>query len=200
MAKEVFTRTWCDLCLGNEERREAVQTDLVFTIHPLVKPTSLDLCQKHLDHWVTPLVQVLEEHGGPPPQREPSERGAGRPSKGDGPFRCEVCEKVLKSRGSFGSHCRDQHGFGLTEYVERYGEPVQVDPSEYDGPDRSATATEWFMPAEATCTECGKVYSHAKGNKRPLQAVGVHMARKHGITAEMRRQQETEQGQEVLVS
>jgi len=37
---------------------------------------------------------------------------------------------------------------------------------------------------QAVCEVCGKVYSHELGNNRPTQALGVHLARAHGIRSE----------------
>ena len=195
MAKEIQTLVWCDLCLGEEEaREEATHRDLVATLGlgARAKPQSLDLCERHYKQVYEPLLDALGAYGAsvqeaPQPRwAKASEKGAGR----TGPFVCEFpgCDSTPSNVASFGSHVRQQHGITVGEYRETFGAPVKVgeatqarapeaeDPELFDSDDVPAIG-----PNEATCEVCGESWSHAKGNSRPAQARGVHMARVHGI-------------------
>ena len=79
------------------------------------------------------------------------------------------------------SHARQLHGLRADEYRAKYGDPEPVAAA---GPDTLFEDGEGHPPIgspETVCPECGKVYSHALGHNRPAQALGMHLARAHGI-------------------
>jgi len=191
MAKEILTRVWCDLCLGEDDsREEATHRDNAVTLGlgRGARPLSLDLCERHYKELLEPLVEALSGYGAPvgdaPAIRSP--RAKSTPSSQSaapeaGPFRCQFpdCDALLKNAGSFNAHVRQQHGMTRGVYVETYGEP-QVEAEREALPVISNPIGE----DRAVCEVCGKIYSHELGNNRPTQALGVHLARAHGIRSE----------------
>ena len=197
MAKEIVTHSWCDLCLGVDENREpATQLDQVVTLGlgKGAKPLSLDLCERHHKELFEPLLEALSAFGAPVMDPSSASRASGprahaSPASGShrpGPFRCMVpdCASVLANTGSLGSHLRQTHGLTMKDYRKQHGDPVRL---AGEGESESASGEpglfegEQIGAPEASCPYCDKVYSHANGNNRPTQALGLHLARAHGI-------------------
>lgn len=132
MAKEILTRVWCDLCLGeDEEREEATHTNNAVTLGlgGRARPLTLDLCERHLKELLEPLAEALAAYGAPVGDTPLASPRRGSYKRKDGPFRClvEGCDAALLSTiDSFGKHLRKQHGIGVRQYRDRYGEPLPV--------------------------------------------------------------------------
>lgn len=196
MAKEIFTRVWCDLHLNvHDERVEADRSEVIRVDSLGGRPLSLDVCETCHKELIAPLVEALEEYGAPA-DAAADLRPVGSPplkrsSAMDGPFRCEVhgCivprnNGLIATRQSLAAHLRRSHGLTITQYRDAYGEPrpVAVEPGLFTPSVERGPIGE----PEATCPECGKVYSHETGSNRPAQALGVHRAKAHGISGAAR--------------
>lgn len=199
MPKEVVVNQWCDPCYQDGEHTEAEEVTIALGDLARMRPRTVLLCERHRKEHYEPLRELLEAFGSVLPDTPAMPTAAKRP-KGEahlrGPFKCEVegcTARPLISSGSFSSHVRKQHGIsGVKEYRRIYGELKRVgteeeaettpEPDLFEGDDADES-TGPIGGSEAVCEVpgCGKVYSHALGNNRPAQALGVHLARAHGI-------------------
>jgi hypothetical protein len=120
VAREVIVRTWCDVCLDNDQETDA--TELAPLLLPEVggtKPRVVALCEVHLKEVYQPLVDVLRDHGQIVDEEgNPSgPRGKyGKAKPGDpGSWNCpaEGCEHVSPNRAAISSHVRNMHNTTL---------------------------------------------------------------------------------------
>lgn len=182
MAREIITKIWCDPCMEEEKYVEASETPPI-TIGSL-KPRVLALCEVHMKGIFEPLREALQELGQIQPESRADMMRMPGTSPGSGIFPCPVptCTKhtkPYKHEQSLRNHARDIHGSTIIELREKYAD---VTPGLFD--DEPPVPDEVPPPAvlEAPCDQpgCETVYKWPE-NKLPVQALGVHKARKHGI-------------------
>lgn len=197
MPKELVVNAWCDPCYEDGEHEPAEEIVVALGDLARMKPQVALLCERHRKEIYEPLHELMAAFGAVSGADVPRSSARSRPEsrRQTPPVMCGIpgCDAgYLKNMGSFGSHVRQLHGMTVTEYREKYGEPIQV-----GGAGPSSASSDPELPideepgpigdSEATCEECGKVYSHALGNNRPTQALGVHLARVHGIRSPKRK-------------
>lgn len=185
MAREVITKVWCDLCLGEEHHQEADHTTHVALTAPgrVIKPLSLDLCELHHKQLLGPVQDALDEYGAPvdgtPKTRTPNTasllvvgncRVPGCSSNGGRGF---------KSHASFSAHVRQMHGMTIGAYRDQYGQ----EPTNPDAAPGDEETLQFNVGEEFKCPDCDAVYSTALGNNRPAQALGLHRSKRHGYKA-----------------
>jgi len=185
MPKLVIVNSLCDPCYRDGEESAGEEVVVAFGDLARSKPQVMLTCERHRKEFYDPLRELLEAFGASPEGSAPAGGSTkARKDREPGPFKCMVegCTAVpLKNVGSFNAHVRQKHDLTRGAYVEIYGEPQQL------GQQSLPIDTTPIGDSVATCPECEKVYSHELGNNRPLQALGVHLARVHGISAESRK-------------
>lgn len=153
MSKEVTVSTWCDRC-ALDNRREPGETTPPLIIGGRSAPKTLDLCERHRQELVDPLVELLARAGAAVQAKLPGRpsgsvqviepgvkggRGAmlqgGTGNSTPGPFDCKVegCSgrhtfanggRGYPNLGAFKSHLSYAHQLGYPAYVSKYGEAV----------------------------------------------------------------------------
>lgn len=200
MAREIQTFTWCDVCLENEERTDAIEVSVQMDA---LKPRVIAMCEPHRKQFIDPLRDLLIEHGQT--TNSPSSTSASPvPGGGGGQFglfECGMCDKgPYAHKQSLRSHIRATHNMTVTEYraeLARRGveqDHTAVTPSATPEPAEDTETLFYNVdePVEKfTCEVCGKQYPPGQ-YARPAQAIGMHRAKAHGIrgTKHERRQAE----------
>lgn len=194
MAREVKTLIWCDLCLELDAVQAEGEEMPAITVGNK-KPRVLALCKGHQVDFFDKFVEVLESAGITVDQLtnpgRPTRSSAVRPhprtldaSTGKGVM-CPIegCEaKPLKNVSTISSHLRQIHAMSLYEAVGKDGQLFDADGDPVEMPEIRAPRS---TPPEVTRAECDQpgcdtVYEYPKHTK-PVQALGVHMAKTHGI-------------------
>lgn len=186
MAREVVTRTWCDVCLGNDDE-QVPGTPVVLAVDVDGRPPPLrrvDLCDRHRVEVIEPVRGLLDDYGVPLDQ-QPS---IAKQQRGGG-FHCVLpaCTdhdgKGFSSYGSLGSHIRQIHGMTTREYRNAVGDAAAssggMPPPPVGKVDRGTPPNLFNVGEVFTCEVCGKSYSNELGYNRPAQALGLHRAKKH---------------------
>ena len=186
MPKLVIVNSLCDPCYRDGENTEGEEVVIALGDLARSKAQTMLLCERHRKEFYEPLRDLLDEFGAAVEGGPVLSSTKARKDKEAGPFRCladECTAAPLKNVGSFNAHVRQKHGLTRGAYVEIFGEPTPL------GQEALPVDTTPIGDSEARCDVpgCGKVYSHELGNNRPLQALGVHLARVHGISAESRK-------------
>ena len=187
MPKIVITNSLCDPCYRDGEQVEGEEVVIALGDLARFKAQTMLMCERHRKEFYEPLRDLLDEFGASTEGGPVFASTKARKDRVSGPFKCQVdnCGAApLKNVGSFNAHVRQMHGLTRGEYVGLYGEPTAL------GQDALPVDATPIGESEAKCEVpgCGKVYSHELGNNRPLQALGVHLARVHGISAESRKE------------
>lgn len=162
MAKEIVTRVWCDNAANHEEDDQApAQTFTVaFGNH---KPKELDLCDVCSKQIVTPLLEMLEEHGqpvgasipmagkkrGPYKKKQAPEDALFEGAEGQQSMTCPTCQGSYTSRDSLREHMRKRH------HQKIDGSP---------------------MGGDYECPDCDMTFAKPQG-------LGVHRRHMHGYVA-----------------
>lgn len=179
MARQLVTHIWCDVCLHEGEAQVEAEETPPVTIGTL-KPRVLALCEVHRKEFdafkdlVAGLGQIADSAVAQSGQKE-------GPNTGD--FVCPdpECGKGYRYRSSLDSHVERRHGMTLAQLRARLAgdgpEPMLELPED---------APQGEKPPKVTRTECehcepGETVYEWPANKRPTQALGVHLARAHGI-------------------
>lgn len=203
MAREIKQLIWCDLCM----EIDGVQTEAE-EMPPVTignkKPRVLAACKEHQVEFFDKFVEILESAGIFADQLDNPGRATrssvGRPRSGvdtsttstGKPVVCPLvseCEaRPLKNISTVSSHLRQIHGKSMFEALGKDGQLYDVDGSPIDMPEIRATR-EVPTVERAECDQPGctsgedggpAVYEFPK-NAKPLQALGVHKSKVHGI-------------------
>lgn len=203
MAREVIVSTWCDVCLAEDERVDARELSITVTeVSGKPKPRVLALCPAHEAELVTPLLELLEEHG----QLVDTEGNPITPAKaksadkGPKAMSCPVCSHVSPNRTALASHTKSMHGKTLAE-LEGKPRPWVCPDCGYGSPKRQGLAAHrrsahgwsvadgWadvvdpFAPAQlALDTEDAEEPRAGKRTTTPTQEEGAPRVRKRTAT------------------
>lgn len=203
MAREIELKIWCDPCMEIDgERVEGLEMEAVTIGNK--KPKVIAMCPQHKEDFFDPFVEALQNMGTTVDSLQNSGRvrDSGKhsrqlpaaPPDGSG-LQCpveECAQKGLKNVKSISSHLRSVHDANLYMVIGKDGQlfhddgrPLTPMPEirafERDG--------EPPNPARVECEEEGCTSGPNGGpavyewptNRKPAQALGVHMAKTHGI-------------------
>lgn len=118
MAREVITRTLCDVCLQDDERTDAEDTPPVTIGGSPAKVVAL--CKDHrssfeeFEELLTNLGQLDASASAAPTVKRGSRRAL---APGEGVL-CPVCDKRLKNASSRSVHMNTQHDTSITAWRE----------------------------------------------------------------------------------
>lgn len=160
MAREVIFKTWCDLCLVEEEQVDGIELPAMALPELPGKPRTIALCEVHRKEFYDPLVELLREYGahvdesgvptGPRGKYKPRATTKVTATAGTG-LTCPDCQKVVPDRSGLSSHGRQQHQKTLAVLL---GEVALEDAHQ--------------------CPECHVWFAEAKG-------LGAHRSKAHGV-------------------
>lgn len=185
MAREVFTKIWCDPCLHTKDIKIEANEMPPVTVGQK-SPRVMALCPECEAGFFAPFIEGLEAFGDTPDSLEKGKaRGrvdkAAAPATGKRiPCPLECGTKPLKNISSVSSHLRSMHDTNLYGVLGESGILYDVDGAAIDvGEIRNRqTAAPAITRAECQEPDCTKVYTYPE-NKMPIQALGVHMAKTH---------------------
>lgn len=157
MAQELVVNTWCDICLAADGTREEGHPT------PNIGGRMLDVCKRHDEELVRPLVEAIEAHGrridAPPKrsgdaQRQASHRAATREpaihadaSPQDYAPQCPRCGHQTATSAAMSAHLKAHHGLSM---ADAYG---------------------------LACPVCGVEFGSS--------GIGMHLVKGHGLTGGM---------------
>lgn len=163
MAREVILRTWCDICLNEDDlQEEGVE------LAPLHLPELggnkrrvLALCEVHRKGIYQPLLEALEEHGqmvdedgnptgprGPYKKKQGGAQAQANATQGSLTCPAEGCDHISPNRSALSSHVRNMHDTTLS-VLQGLDTPYQ-------------------------CPECGLKSSRPQG-------IAAHRRKVHGV-------------------
>lgn len=204
MAREYKQFTWCDLCLeldGEQVEGEEMPPIMVGN----KKPRVLAVCKQHQVDFFDKFVEVLESAGIVVDQLESGTTRVRSSSRRSGPrggvdpmttstgksVVCPIdeCDSApLKNISTVASHLRKVHGMNLFEAIGKDGQLYDVDGAAIEMPEvrqpREKPAilrTECDFPGCASGEDGGPAVYEFPKNQKPVQALGVHKAKVHGI-------------------
>lgn len=116
MAREIIERTWCDVCLNEDDGTRTEASEVTVAVGA-AKARILAVCERHEKELVAPLVTALTEYGSI------ADKVKTKPGKGEGgspaAFVCEYPGCVGKSsisEGGFAQHLYQYHNIGVVAY------------------------------------------------------------------------------------
>lgn len=115
MAREILIKTWCDVCMKDNDHTEPRRIEAEFSGDVTVGTASrhIDLCSQHEQMIIGDLVEQLQRFGSP------VGAGSGQ-TDSDGRHSCPIqgCTKVYSHRNSLAGHLRKVHGQSISDYVD----------------------------------------------------------------------------------
>lgn len=194
MAREIKELIWCDLCRDLDDIQTPA-TEMPPISVGQKKPRVLAVCTQHKTSFFDQFIEALETSGEyldqlsvlprtrssvtRPVPRHIATSSTGKPIVC--PLATECGGKPLKNVSTVSSHLRQIHAMNLFEAVGKDGQLFDVDGAPVAMPEiREHKKVPDVKRAECDQEDCDTVYEYP-GHSKPVQALGVHKAKVHGI-------------------